>query len=120
MNESFSTNSVAHTRHLAALIEKQLHDNEALREWAGIPEAFDLVLDEGSPTYGRAWRLHYRKTDPADHGPNEGPGAQYAARFTDPGGYLGFSKREACEKMIDIRRALFDIADILDRQDITP
>ena len=68
-----------------------------------IPRDAELVLEHGSPTYGRVWRLYYRQ--PPSHRlktiPVEGLNQGWPAM-----GYLGWTKREAVETMREVRYRL--------------
>lgn len=77
-------------------------------EWLDIPEHLadtrykfpHVQLDEGSPTYGRAWRL------------NGSGGAKYQTGHFDPlrlgSGFLGATKREAWIALRGIESALYE------------
>lgn len=81
-------------------------------EWLEIPEHLagtryklpHLQLDEGSPTYGRAWRL------------NGSGGDKYRTAHYDPlrlgSGYLGASKREAWIALRGIEAALYEASKV--------
>ena len=64
-----------------------------------IADSDRLVLSEGSATYGRAWRVNLRY---------DGSGALYRPPAGDD--YLGFTKREAFDRLADRASVLEDAA----------
>lgn len=66
-----------------------------------VPADATMHLQAGSPTYGRAWRLHYSPAGETGH---------YSPSVTSCG-YLGWTAREAWETLATIRRTLCAVAD---------
>lgn len=66
------------------------------------------TLDEGSPTYGRAYRLNVIKQGSSRHGV---PNRDFIGSRSWPG-YLGMTKRETFERLIDLQNAFYDLADL--------
>ena len=85
-------------------------------EWLDIPDHLKgsryefphLVLDEGSPTYGRAWRL------------NGQGGSRYKTAHFDPlhlgSGYLGSTKREAYVALRSLLNGLATACNVVMRE----
>ena len=68
-----------------------------------------LVLDHGSPTYGRAWRLHSARDIGGGH--HDGP-------FFLGSGFLGSSTREAYAAIRGMVRALEAVAEARRRAEV--
>jgi len=71
-------------------------------EHYGIPAGGRVGLDVGSPTYGRAWRLHViPEGQTGHHAPPIGPD------------YLGWTAREAHDNLTTRTRTMHDMAQAL-------
>lgn len=72
--------------------------SEALRELGMLADDERLILNEGSRTYGRAWRINLVR-----------PGS--GAEFSPPAGsdFLGWTKAEAWQTLADRAAVLADV-----------
>lgn len=68
-----------------------------------------LVIDQGSPTYGRAWRLHSARAIGGGH--HDGP-------FFLGSGFLGSTTREAYAAIRGMVRALEAVAEARRRAEV--
>ena len=84
---------------------------EDLARRLGVLDADDvLVLDQGSPTYGRAWRLHSMA--------KAGTGGHHDGPFFLGSGYLGETTREAWAALRGMVRALEAVAEARRRAEV--
>ena len=74
---------------------------ELMRRFGLIAPDERLILSEGSPTYGRGWRLNLGKGD---------SGAHYNLPHGFPE-YLGWSKKEAFHELVSRNSAILALAE---------
>lgn len=81
------------------------HVADELKRVGIIPKDSTVTLQTGSPTYGRAWRLFYSPSGTT--GLHTIPHPLLNAGWPG-GGYLGWSKSEAADRLRDVAYTLTD------------
>lgn len=101
---TFKPYTVAEIRAKAEQIQTEAFASPEVVEVWGLTGTH-FVLDEGSPTYGRAWRLHQTGGQRPDGSRCSGH-SQIHTRVQDAG-FLGMTKDEAMTSLMAIQREMY-------------